>query len=152
MKQIQYPITINSDSFEEFCDNYFDQFGLEHSVKYTGPKYDGHTHVWNVKQAKKGMEFSKQFNISKVLAIVDENLMPKLDDLFPDTFYFARFLRSKTLYQKDLMEKYVNSLLKEIDLVVENGENKIKVTSIYFGGGSEETGDLCQPGNILVSP
>lgn len=42
----------------------------------------------------------------------------------------------KVLYDKDLMEKYVASLLKEIKLVAALNENRAKITSIYFGGGS----------------
>jgi oxygen-independent coproporphyrinogen-3 oxidase len=34
------------------------------------------------------------------------------------------------------MEKYVNSLHKEIDLVAKNCEDRVSISSIYFGGGS----------------
>ncbi|MFC2159297.1 radical SAM protein [Actinomycetota bacterium] len=42
----------------------------------------------------------------------------------------------KIQYSKDLMEKYIKSLFKEIKLLAEINKEKIKITSIYFGGGS----------------
>jgi len=42
----------------------------------------------------------------------------------------------KVLYNKDLMEKYIAGLLKEIKLVAALNENRAKITSVYFGGGS----------------
>jgi len=42
----------------------------------------------------------------------------------------------KVKYSKDLMEKYVRSLLLEIELIAVPNKKKIKITSIYFGGGS----------------
>ncbi|MCD4669649.1 MAG: radical SAM protein [Actinomycetia bacterium] len=42
----------------------------------------------------------------------------------------------KVLYDRDLMEKYIAGLFKEIKLVGALNENKAKITSVYFGGGS----------------
>ena len=42
----------------------------------------------------------------------------------------------KTLYNKELCDKYVDRLIKEIHLVGRQHEGKKKVTSLYFGGGT----------------
>ena len=42
----------------------------------------------------------------------------------------------KVPYNRKLMEKYIESLLKEIDLVAGKTREKIGINSIYFGGGS----------------
>lgn len=43
----------------------------------------------------------------------------------------------KTLFDEEKAKKYVESLLKEIDLVgAMSGKDKVRVTSVYFGGGS----------------
>ena len=42
----------------------------------------------------------------------------------------------KTVYDPDLAERYVEALLKEIELVGSTAEQKTTVTSLYFGGGT----------------
>jgi oxygen-independent coproporphyrinogen-3 oxidase len=43
----------------------------------------------------------------------------------------------KTLYQKELVKRYIESLLLEIDAIGKmNGKTKKQVTSLYFGGGT----------------
>ncbi len=42
----------------------------------------------------------------------------------------------KVLYDKDLMEKYIAGLLKEIELIAAFNENRARIKSVYFGGGS----------------
>ena len=42
----------------------------------------------------------------------------------------------KTAYNKELCDRYVDSLIKEIHLVGKRHEEKKKVTSLYFGGGT----------------
>jgi oxygen-independent coproporphyrinogen-3 oxidase len=42
----------------------------------------------------------------------------------------------KVKYDKSLMEVFIGSLLKEIDLIKENNNRKYSISSIYFGGGS----------------
>ena len=42
----------------------------------------------------------------------------------------------KVLYNKELMEKYIMGLLREIKLVAALDKKKIGITSVYFGGGS----------------
>jgi len=43
---------------------------------------------------------------------------------------------NKTVYQKDLADRYVKALLREIDIVCQDQIKKKNVTSLYFGGGS----------------
>lgn len=95
------PESISDLSFQEFCKAFFTQFNTTFNPKYKKKKFDGHTHVWDIEQTKKCINFSKEFNISKILAIVDEDLKPKLDEEFPDMFYYARFIRSQILFQQD---------------------------------------------------
>ena len=42
----------------------------------------------------------------------------------------------KTHYDKELCDKYIDALLREIHLVGSQHEGKKKVTSLYFGGGT----------------
>ncbi|MCL2591724.1 MAG: radical SAM protein [Defluviitaleaceae bacterium] len=42
----------------------------------------------------------------------------------------------KQVYQKALADKYIDALLKEIELVCKKQTDKKRVTSLYFGGGS----------------
>ena len=42
----------------------------------------------------------------------------------------------KVPYDGELMKKYIKGLLSEIKLVAPSGKKKIKITSLYFGGGS----------------
>lgn len=42
----------------------------------------------------------------------------------------------KTLYKEELVNRYVDALIKEIHLVTRNNKTKKEVTSLYFGGGT----------------
>jgi oxygen-independent coproporphyrinogen-3 oxidase len=42
----------------------------------------------------------------------------------------------KTLYNKDVCDKYIDALIKEIDMVGSVSKEKKKTTSLYFGGGT----------------
>lgn len=43
---------------------------------------------------------------------------------------------NKVIYRKDLVNSYINSLLKEIDLIGSKISKSKEISSIYFGGGS----------------
>lgn len=98
------------------------RFGKEHmendfkdlAIKYTGPKFDAHTHVWDLKLAEEHLTYVEDFNIKKSLAILDEDIAQNLSPELKERFIFARFLRSKTLLKgnaKDsanMVQEYYN--------------------------------------------
>ncbi len=87
-------------NFTQFCSQYFTQFDKKFEQKYHGTKFDGHTHVWDIKKSNEGILCSQAFHIHKILAIVDEHLKPDLDEQYPGMFHYARFIRSPALFQQ----------------------------------------------------
>lgn len=74
----------------------------------------------------------------------DQKDVPDLDVKNPGLYIHIPFCKKvcsfcpyyKIPYSKDLMKKYIVSLLEEIKLVAALNENRVGITSIYFGGGS----------------
>jgi len=56
----------------------------------------------------------------------------------------------KVPYNKELMEKYIVGLLKEIKLVAALDKKKIGITSVYFGGGSPALAIDYLPGIMAI--
>jgi hypothetical protein len=67
--------------------------------KYPGPKFDAHTHVWDMKTLEKHFKYAQDFNIQRSLAILDGNGSKKLSPDLREKFVFARFLRSLELFK-----------------------------------------------------
>lgn len=99
--QQKFPLKIGKQSFNEFSESYLKQFNEIWNPRYQLEKFDGHTHIWDVQQAKQEIKFAQEFNIDKILAIVDANLKPALDKQFPGKFHYARFIRSENLFQSN---------------------------------------------------
>ena len=71
---------------------------------YHGPKFDAHTHIWDIKLAEKHLKYAEAFNVQKIMAILDEDVAGKLSPDLQDRFIFARFLRSRNMLSNDSNE------------------------------------------------
>ncbi|MHA1744387.1 MAG: amidohydrolase family protein [Promethearchaeota archaeon] len=66
-------------------------------AKYQGPKFDAHTHIWDLKKAERHLKYTEAFHIRKTMAILDEDVIKRLSPDLQDRFIFARFLRSRNM-------------------------------------------------------
>ncbi|QEE15896.1 amidohydrolase family protein [Promethearchaeum syntrophicum] len=79
---------------------------------YDGPKFDAHTHIWDIKLAEKHLKYAEAFNIQKIMAILDEDVAGRLSPDLHDRFIFARFLRSQNMLSNnsndmaDMVDEY----------------------------------------------
>ncbi|WP_457557428.1 amidohydrolase family protein [Candidatus Harpocratesius sp.] len=74
--------------------------------KYKGPKFDAHTHIYlsvdnNFTNFDEVLKVADANNITKIAAIVDRDIIHKLENTYPDRFIPIRFLDSKKLFEED---------------------------------------------------
>ncbi|NHJ86274.1 MAG: amidohydrolase family protein [Asgard group archaeon] len=78
-------------------DNNFDHVHF----KYSGPKWDAHVHLYQIDDTKVFVKYASEYKVEKFTAIVREK-QSVYEEVFPDTFVFARFINSQNFFQSDL--------------------------------------------------
>ena len=108
--------------------------------KYTGPKFDAHTHVWSVKTLENHFKYAQHFNIQRTLAILNKNSIKKISPDLQDKFVFARFfpffqfLLGKPSKRAKLIDKYYSQGFSVIKLWF---APRFRVYAKKFGKGKD---------------
>ncbi|MEE9379066.1 MAG: amidohydrolase family protein [Candidatus Lokiarchaeia archaeon] len=97
------------------------------SAKYYGPKFDAHVHLGRIKGINNLIKFREEFNITKSVGIVWGDNNEELETKFPDKFVFAKYFRSRHLFNVDTDPKL---LTDSIDQIYKQGFPIIK---FWFG-------------------
>lgn len=128
-----------------------DNLDTEYSLlpsKYTGPKFDAHTHVWGAKTLEKHFQYAQHFNIQGMLAILNTNFINKISPDLRDKLVFARFfpslqiLRGKPSKRAKLIDKYYSQGFSVIKLWY---APRFSVYVKKFSKGKEEASKLSSP-------
>jgi predicted TIM-barrel fold metal-dependent hydrolase len=92
------------------------------SSKYAGPKFDAHTHVWSIKTLEKHFQYAQNFNVQRLLVILNRGTSKKLSPDLQEKCVFARFLPSLKLLLGNS-----NNWAKMIDKYYSQGFSIIKL-------------------------
>ena len=92
------------------------------SSKYAGPKFDAHTHVWSIKTLEKHFQYAQNFNIQRLLVIMNKGTSKKFSPDLQEKCVFARFLPSLKLLLGNS-----NNWAKRIDKYYSQGFSIIKL-------------------------
>ncbi|MHA1521250.1 MAG: amidohydrolase family protein [Promethearchaeota archaeon] len=89
---------------EEYIKRFLPASWHDMSAKYKGPKgpkFDAHTHlhVSEDSDISKVLKIAEEYNIKKILGIVDDDVRAIIQKSHPDMFVLARFLRSQKLFK-----------------------------------------------------
>ena len=113
---------VKNNPISTFAIEQLDQEYSQLPVKYTGPKFDAHTHVWSKKILEKHFKYAQNFNIQRMLAILNKNIIKKISPDLQEKCVFARFLPSLKLLlgkpksRAKLIDKYYSQGFSVIKL------------------------------------
>jgi len=83
--------------------------------KYTGPKWDAHTHLYKLDDTAEFLNYAAEYNIEKLTAIIRDDWQ-QFEENFPDKFVFARFIISQNFFQGD-----IKSVIADIQTMYDSG-------------------------------
>ena len=87
---------------QDYVENNMHPFFKTMKRKYTGPVFDGHTHLGKVEDVKTMVKYEEQFNVKKIFGIVRNNeSKTEIEEAFPDLFVYAIFLSIREALQGD---------------------------------------------------
>ncbi|UYP44797.1 hypothetical protein NEF87_001082 [Candidatus Lokiarchaeum ossiferum] len=143
---------VKNNSLSTFASNNLDsEYSLLPS-KYIGPKFDAHTHVWSSRALEKNIQYAQDFNIQRMLAIVNTNLIKKISPDLHDMITFARFFPSLQFLQGK-----PSKAAKSIDKYYSQGFSVIKLWfaprfSVYTKKFSREKEGASKLSNPMYEP
>ncbi|MFW9922620.1 MAG: amidohydrolase family protein [Candidatus Thorarchaeota archaeon] len=88
--------------------------------KYTGPKWDAHTHLYKIEDIREFVKYASDYNIQKFTAIVREDWRI-FEENFPGKFVFARFLNSQNLFGNN-----IQTVLEDVQDMFDSGYSIVK--------------------------
>lgn len=88
--------------------------------KYTGPKWDAHTHLFKIEDTKEFVKYASEYNIQKFTAITRED-WKIYEENFPGKFIFARFLNSQNLFGSN-----IQAVIEDIQDMYDSGYSIVK--------------------------
>ncbi len=108
---------------EEYIQRFLPNSWHNMSVKYKGPKFDAHTHlhVSEDSDISKVLKIAEEYNIKKILGIVDDDVRAIIQKSYPDMFVLARFLRSQKLFKGGS-----SALASMVDEIYSQGYSMVK--------------------------